>query len=146
MSSPALRRPSPFAAPPRPEFVELGAGSTGSTGSVSKTCALAARPKPVDVLGVDLDDHPLFAGTEIGISILAQVLLREQVHVLKRALLNDLGAAAHRHVASLLVRCREDGDRRSRVALDVLDLCPALGTVDEHVRTVVVNPYGCHMR
>ena len=45
---------------------------------------LAAGAEAVDPLGMDLDDHPSLARTEVGIRVPAQILLRELVYVLER--------------------------------------------------------------
>src|SRR5436309_1061540 len=83
-----------------------------------------AEPDAFDALGTDLDDHALLARSEVGILVLAQVLLGEHVDVVQRPVLDDRGWAADHHVAGLLVFGGQDGDRRSRVALDVFYLRP----------------------
>src|SRR5947208_3263427 len=62
---------------------------------------LAAGAEAVDALRTDLDDHASLARTQIGVLVLAQVLLRQHVYVVERALLDELGRAAHHHVAGL---------------------------------------------
>src|SRR5579859_2389010 len=102
--------------------------------------ALAACAEAVDAFGVDLDDHALFAGSEVGILVLAEVFLGEHVDVFDGALFGDRGRAADHHVAGLLVLGGEDGDGCSGVALDVGDFGSATGAVDEDVLAVVVDP------
>src|SRR3954454_19838010 len=89
---------------------------------------------------MDLDDHPLLARSEVGVFVLTQVLPREHVDVLERALVDDLRRAADHHVAGLLVLGGQDGYGRAWIALDVGDLGPASGAVDEDVLAVVVDP------
>src|SRR5690349_25082239 len=67
---------------------------------------LAAGAEAVHALRTDLDDHALLARTEVGIFVLTEVLLGEHVDVLERALVDELGRAAHHHVPRLLVLCR----------------------------------------
>src|SRR5690242_5280592 len=127
---------------------------TTFTTTVSPVCmpgrllaeALAAGAEAVDALGTDPDDHALLARAEVRILVLAQVLLREHVDVLDRAVVDERGRAAHHHVPALLVRSREDGDGRPRIALDVLHLRPPVRAVDEDVLAVVVDPDRRRMR
>src|SRR3954454_4130198 len=108
--------------------------------AVVQADALAARTEAIDALGTDPDDHAPFPRAEVRVLVLAQVLLRKHVDVLEGALLDDLGCSAHYHVAALLVLGGKDGSRRSRFALDALDLRPSGGALDEHILPVVLDP------
>ena len=65
--------------------------------------ALAACPEAVDPVGLDADDDASFVGAEVGVFVLAQVLLGEHVDVLERPFFDDLRGSAHHHVAGLLI-------------------------------------------
>jgi hypothetical protein len=94
---------------------------------------------------VDLDDHALLARAEIGIAVLTEILFRQLVDVLAGALVDEFRRSADHDVAILLILRRQDGNRRTRVTLDVLHLGPAICAVDEDCLPVVVDPHRGHM-
>src|SRR5262249_44486458 len=86
--------PTIGAAPMHPRLlwarVSVSRGHSARSGARAKG-RLAAGAVTVDAFGVDLDDDALLAGTEIGVLVCAQVLLRKHVDVLECAFLDDLG-------------------------------------------------------
>src|SRR5205823_1284255 len=70
------------------------AGSIAPGARTAAPMPLAPSTEAIDALGMDLDDHAPLAGAEVGILVLAQVLLGEHVDVFERAFLDDLGWAA----------------------------------------------------
>src|SRR5258708_7341292 len=94
----------------------------------------------VDLVGLDGHDHAALTRLEVRVLVLADVLLRQLVDVVVRALLGDLGRPGDGHVTRLLVLRGQDRYGDARVATQVPFLRASDRGVEDHVLAVGVDP------